>query len=436
MAGCLGVLLQLAAAEPPLAIEAGTTREEVIRIYGPPSGESKLGTREILNYPHGQVSLENGRVVIPEFATKSSTPTSERGAADRWQTDFEVAAREAVRRNVNIMALFTGPEGSEASRRFVEEVALHPEFLRFFSADHVFLRIDFPGRASASTRLEAQHEQLRARHRVISFPTVLILTRSGERLAAADFTKSPSPGSLSLRLEAIATLREIRAKLALGGEEPPPVAVEAKSPAKPLALYEGWLTPFALSVGLRSAEALIGVALVCGGVIAVVLVWLLWRDWVRRHPDRASTHAERISTAASGVPTLPDTLTWSKQQVCAVTILLAEVEGFEAAAVPGGGRGKDLLLTRRGEMLASVAVGCSPARAGIVTAKSLRKLQSAIEAEGIQFGWYVAPAGFSNDALAYAAQQKLVLIDGAHLLARLHDWPHFMLMKLPLSRRT
>jgi len=79
-------------------------------------------------------------------------------------------------------------------------------------------------------------------------------------------------------------------------------------------------------------------------------------------------------------------------------------------------------------------VRCSPGRAGTVTAKSVRELAGTVAATGVPAGWYVSPAGFSNDARAFAAQHKLLLIDGAHLMARLQDLPPILLPKLNTSR--
>lgn len=68
-----GVVLLLAQ-EPRPGVGAGATRDEVIDVYGWPTGQSKAGTREVLSYPQGQVMLENGRVESVNFTMKPPWP--------------------------------------------------------------------------------------------------------------------------------------------------------------------------------------------------------------------------------------------------------------------------------------------------------------------------------------------------------------------------
>ncbi|PTX97852.1 restriction endonuclease [Opitutus sp. ER46] len=49
-------------------VAVGATKQDVLRVYGWPSGTAVTGTREILNYPQGQVILENGRVERVTFS--------------------------------------------------------------------------------------------------------------------------------------------------------------------------------------------------------------------------------------------------------------------------------------------------------------------------------------------------------------------------------
>jgi hypothetical protein len=164
-----------------------------------------------------------------------------------------------------------------------------------------------------------------------------------------------------------------------------------------------------------------------------VIGWLLWRTRAKPRPYQGRVLAARISEAASGIPTLPEILAWSKERVCVMAAVLAESEGFESDRVPDS-EDKDLLLTRRGEIQPSVVVCCSPGRAGTVSAKSVQKMVEVIAANRLQTGWYVSPAGFSNDARACAAQHKLLLIDGAHLIGRMHDLPPILIPKLQTNQ--
>ena len=74
--GCFGFAGALLAATPGprLLVEPGATKEAVIDAYGWPSGQSKSGSREVLSYPQGLVTLENGRVESVAFTMKSPWP--------------------------------------------------------------------------------------------------------------------------------------------------------------------------------------------------------------------------------------------------------------------------------------------------------------------------------------------------------------------------
>ncbi len=55
-------------------IGVGSTREEVIATLGEPTGRSSAGSREVLNYPAGQVFLREGRVDELDAALVPATP--------------------------------------------------------------------------------------------------------------------------------------------------------------------------------------------------------------------------------------------------------------------------------------------------------------------------------------------------------------------------
>ncbi|MEO5959025.1 MAG: restriction endonuclease [Opitutaceae bacterium] len=63
--------LRLIAVDSPPIIGPAATKAEVIKAYGMLRGISQVGTREILTYPQGQISLVNGRVEKVDFPTKN-----------------------------------------------------------------------------------------------------------------------------------------------------------------------------------------------------------------------------------------------------------------------------------------------------------------------------------------------------------------------------
>ena len=147
----------LSAADPRPMVGPGATKDEVIDAFGWPNGQSTSGTKEILSYTQGQVMLDNGRVERVDFSTTipwpaprprpgaatASTAKKPEAPVDFWLTNFDDAAREALRRSVRVLVLFTGSDWSPASKQFRDEVEFHAEFVNAFTEDFVFLRLDF-----------------------------------------------------------------------------------------------------------------------------------------------------------------------------------------------------------------------------------------------------------------------------------------------------
>ena len=58
-----------------------------------------------------------------------------------------------------------------------------------------------------------------------------------------------------------------------------------------------------------------------------------------------------------------------------------------------------------------------------------RELFGSLVAEGDVNGWFIAIAGFSDEARAVAQERSIVLIDSADLIARLRQLPKLALMR-------
>ena len=429
----------LSAADSRPVVGPGATKEAVIDAYGWPTGQSVSGTKEILNYPQGQVTLENGRVEKVDFSMKMAWPAPRprpgppsattvkkpEAPVDFWLTNFDDAVREAKRRRARILALFTGPDWSPGSKQFHEEVEFHPDFVNAFTGDFVFLRLEFANRAPITPELRDQNNRLRERYGVTTYPALIVLGTDGTLVATVDLAK-PQAGD-TYRARVIAAVREVRDLLALRPPEPSPETEKAPPVAEgpkrsPVSA--------AVAAGLQAAGRVVTNAFALGALITVVLFWLVWRNWAgKRPPPPKFSMASRISDAASGLPTHEELTAWPKEKICALIAALAESEGYAAVVQPPGGD-KDVVLKRAGEARPRVLVCCVPARAGIVPAKRVRELFGTLTAEGVEVGWFVAPAGFASEALTYAGQNNIILFDAERLLAQLRDLPPLVLPKV------
>jgi hypothetical protein len=422
------------AAEPRPVVGPGASRDEVIDAYGWPSGQSQAGSKEVLTYPQGKVTLENGRVEKVDFSmttpwpapkprpgpSAAVPPLTTEEQAKFWLTNFDEAAREAARRQVRILALFTGSDWSPASKQFLDDVAFQPEFIQAFMGDYVFLRLDFPTHTTQPAEVREQNARLRARYGVKVYPTLLVLSPAGEAVGQIDLNKA-QPGE-TYRARAMAGVREVRALLAAQPVMPDPAkpATTTGAPAaatvreKPIARVlnsMGWTVMISLAAGLA---------------LAGVVLWFLWRKPVVE-PSRPI--ADRIADAANGLPTSAQLAMWSHEKIRAVVAALAEADSYVVELQPAGSD-KDLVLKQTGETQPRVMVCCAAGAGGPVSIKRVRELFGTLTVEGVPTGWFVSPAGFANDARTYAEQKGLVLIDGERLLNQLRNLPPMMLPKV------
>lgn len=429
----------------------GATKDEAIEAYGWPTGQSQSGTKEILSYPQGRITLENGRVEKVDFSTNvpwpaprprpgppSPTSVKKAGAAtDFWLQNFADAQGEASRRHARILALFIGSDWSPPSQLFQAEVAFHPDFVNAFTGDFVFLRLDFPTRIALPPELREQNNRLREKYGVTTYPALLVLSPAGTAVATVDLAKL-EPGE-SYRARVIAAVRGVRDLLI--AQPPPPDPVPGSDVIRPAGEVQG-TEPAAKSVPARTpfgsiVDAVLKIvrqAALVGVALAVAGWWFLWHKRRKPRAVRVDNAAERIADAASGLPTPAELQGWSREKLLAAVVALAEIDDYEARPLGGGGDEGSVALSRKGESGVAVIVRCQPAAAGSVSAKRVKELFAVITLEGARSGWLVAPAGFSSDARDYARDHQVRLIDGEDLHAQMRNLPPITLQRIVAVR--
>ncbi len=442
-----------AANDPRPVVGPGATKDDVIKAYGWPNGQSQSGTKEILSYAQGEVILENGRVDRVNFSPDipwqkpkprpgpptASTRKAPEAPVDYWLTSYDAALTEAQRRNARILALFTGSDWSPASRTFHDEVEYDADFINAFAGDFVFLKLDYPRGSPVPAVISEQNLALRDRYGVTTYPALLVLSASGELLARADLaTALPNQ---SFRDRVVAAVRAVRDATqpasnpatavsvpAQKASSTPPSAAPAMTakvvPAS--ASSTGSTTPGAVARtpvrGLRSATGLVATALVAGGILVALVLWLVWRRPRDKDGSKVTEIAGRIDAAADGLPSPAEIAQWPRGQLCAITAALTEFDSYTAHIRPEGGD-VDIELRKRGDLNPRVLVFCSAGDAGVVAVKPLRELFASLAAEGAENGWVVSPAGFSSDAQDYAAAHKILLIGTDGLLNMMREVP-------------
>ncbi|MBI5770197.1 MAG: restriction endonuclease [Verrucomicrobia bacterium] len=446
------------AADTRPVVGPGATRDEVISAYGWPSGQSRLGTKEVLTYPQGSILISDGKVERVDFSPNiqwaaprprpappsGTTVKRSEASTEFWGTNLADAMKEAQSRHARILAAFVGSDWSPPSRRFLDEVAASPDFFNTFTADFVFLKVDFPTRAAQPTERKKQNEELRARCGVTTYPALIVLSSRGEPVGVADLNKE-RPGSYREQItEAVAALRDLlKIKAPLEPRPNLPAAVLPPTPGKPSApagaTGPGPTTPGAAAgdraednaaaVAVSSASWTLMLGLGSGAVLALGLVWWVWRTRVQlsvRAGDgpKFSGPAVRLTD----VPTPTELMAWPVAQMRTLVAAVFEATGYRTRLADHGDDAT-VELFRPGRAEPSVLV-CCLSGATAVEAKRVREFFGTMVSTGIDSGWIVAPGGFSTEARRFAAERGIELIDGQGLISRLQALDPLVLDRL------
>ena len=420
----------------------GATKEEVINAYGWPSGQSHLGNKEVLNYPQGSITLTNGRVERVEFSTRvpwpapkarpcSPAPAAKKAAEaktfDPWTPSFNEAVAQAGKQHARILAAFVGSDWSPPSKRFLDEVATHPEFVNEFMGDFVFLKLDFPARLAVPAELKKQNEELRARCGVTTYPALMVISNLGDPVAVIDLNRENTGDSYLSRV--VTAVGEVRSLLKQKpAEEPKPVAAApavvatpAVAPALPNpenAWSEAFVKNLAASAGWALAIGLGG-----GTLLAIVMVVWMWRSRVENYAKKAPRReAQQPRVRLKDVPSLGELHALSAEHLRVLVAALFEANGY-IAKMRHGDADADIELLLRGHTKANVLVCCRTASRGAVGAKQVRDFFGSIVASGVESGWFVSAGEFAPEAQALAEERGIELIDGAGLIQRLQQLP-------------
>lgn len=399
----------------------GATKEEVIDAYGWPSGQSQADNKEILTYPQGHITLVDGKVEQVDFAPgvawpapkpRPAPPTAVKAKPtakavkdepppDYWGTSYPAAVEEATARHARILALFTGSDWSPPSRRFREDVALKEDFVTAVLGDFVLLQLDYPTHTPQPKDLREQNAQLRARYGVTAYPTLLLLSASGERLAKIELAKLNGSAQVAAAItEAVKQLNQPGANSAGGGEGVKTGPKKGGNPDEK-----------------EPEEDFLRLMLLGGAVVLSTAIWLLMRR------QRRVDEAEEMAVTGEGQMATPaDIAGWTPERLRDVCAAVFEMDGYRVQLRPAAS-GAELGLLRGDSKMTLVLVQCLSGRVGLATGKFVRELLGTMVSEGVAQGWVVSPGGFTAEARKFAGEHGIMLIGSEELLQRLGALP-------------
>lgn len=109
--------------------------------------------------------------------------------ADGWIDDFENARKEAVKREVPVLAFFTGSDWCGWCKKLDAEVLSKEEFKKFAKENFVLLVLDFPSRTKLPEATVKQNKKLQGAYNIKGFPTLVILDAEGKELARTGYRR-------------------------------------------------------------------------------------------------------------------------------------------------------------------------------------------------------------------------------------------------------
>ena len=123
-----------------------------------------------------------------------------------WLTNFEKAKKIAVKKNMLILADFTGSDWCPWCVKLDKEVFSQKAFKDYVKGKFVLLKLDFPRRKTLSADLKAQNNKLAKKYGIGGFPTILILDAKGAKIAQGGYMQG-GPDAF------IGFLKQVRAKV-------------------------------------------------------------------------------------------------------------------------------------------------------------------------------------------------------------------------------
>ncbi|TFE69775.1 thiol-disulfide isomerase [Methylacidiphilum sp. Yel] len=122
----------------------------------------------------------------------------------KWLTNYAQALSEAKKENKMLLMNFTGSDWCPWCQKLDKEVFSTQEFKNYAQKNLVLLEVDFPQHKTQSAELKKQNEDLANQYNVDSFPTLILLSPSGEELSTFGYM----PGGPEPFIDKIEKLRQ------------------------------------------------------------------------------------------------------------------------------------------------------------------------------------------------------------------------------------
>ena len=108
--------------------------------------------------------------------------TSARAAApEGWTEDYKKALEQAKTEHKKVLLDFTGSDWCGWCKKIDAEVFDTQKFKDYAAKHLVLVKVDFPRSTPQSDEIKKQNADLKAKHKVSGFPTLVIVSSGGQK---------------------------------------------------------------------------------------------------------------------------------------------------------------------------------------------------------------------------------------------------------------
>lgn len=104
-------------------------------------------------------------------------------AEPNWLTDYEAAKAKAKSDNKLVLLEFTGSDWCGYCKRMQAEIFSKPQFQDYAAKNLILVELDFPRTKPQSDTVRKQNMQLASEYDIEGFPTTIVLSPDGKRVA-------------------------------------------------------------------------------------------------------------------------------------------------------------------------------------------------------------------------------------------------------------
>ncbi len=129
------------------------------------------------------------RRIFPFLALLALTSLPLFSAEAKWQTNYEVALKQASTEKKPLVIDFTGSDWCGWCIRLDKEVFSQPAFVSYAGQKLVLLKVDFPRKTQLPEAQAAKNKELARNYRVRGYPSIIVLDPAGKQIGQLGYEK-------------------------------------------------------------------------------------------------------------------------------------------------------------------------------------------------------------------------------------------------------